>query len=205
MNKISATDLFNDWALNDKDFGMEKHHLNAVNIMLDILFNSQQSPFSFIDVGCGNGWVVRKVKKNPLCLAATGIDGANEMIRKAKRIDPYGDYIHSEVMKWSPMKKVDFVHSMEVFYYFTKPRKLVSHITKNWLKRNGEMIMGIDYYKENSKSHSWPKDLNTAMNLMDINEWKELFEDCGMKDISHFHVNSNPNFIGTLVVKGVKG
>ena len=43
------------------------------------------------------------------------------------------------------------------------------------------------------------------MNLMDINEWKKLFEDCGMKDISHFQANSNSNFIGTLVVKGVKG
>ena len=42
MNKRLATDVFNDWALNDKDFGMEKHHLNAVNIMLIILFKYVQ-------------------------------------------------------------------------------------------------------------------------------------------------------------------
>ena len=31
-------------------------------------------------LGCGNGWVVRKVAKNPLCIRAVGIDGAEKII-----------------------------------------------------------------------------------------------------------------------------
>ena len=46
-----------------------------------------QEKFSAIDIGCGNGWVVRLLKDHPLCYSAEGIDGAEAMIAKAKEID----------------------------------------------------------------------------------------------------------------------
>ena len=44
--------------------------------MFQILNKEQFQPFSFIDAGCGNGWAVREMLKNPLCLNAMGVDGA---------------------------------------------------------------------------------------------------------------------------------
>lgn len=204
MTEKKATEIFSQWVLNGKDEGMEKNHSSAVNVMLDELVGSQTSPFSIIDAGCGNGWVVREIINHPLCSTAIGVDGSKEMIDKARSLDSHGTYFYSDLMDWSPKEKVNFVHSMEVLYYFRQPEKLVMHILDNWLMEGGTFIMGMDHYKENLNSHSWPTDLNTYMNLMSIKEWIKLFEDCGVSQIVSFQTNESQNFPGTLVLKGKK-
>ena len=70
MERRPATDIFHDWALVGKDEGMEKGHAFAVNEMLDFIFKQAQElpdKFSAIDVGCGNGWVVRLLKNHFAC------------------------------------------------------------------------------------------------------------------------------------------
>ena len=143
MSARKATDIFSEWALNGKDLGMQDHHSTAVDAMLETLTSSRSSSFSFVDAGCGNGWVVRKMSSNPKCTRSFGIDGAEEMIRKAKMIDPKGNYIHSDLLTWVPHEAFDIVHSMEVFYYFKDPEELIKHIMDNWLKPYGQMIMGV--------------------------------------------------------------
>ena len=204
MTGKKATEIFSQWALNGKDEGMEKNHSNAVNVMLDELVGYQTSPFSIIDAGCGNGWVVREIINHPLCRTAIGVDGSKEMIDKARSLDSHGTYFYSDLMDWSPKEKVNFVHSMEVLYYFREPEKLIIHILEHWLMEDGTIIMGMDHYKENLNSHSWPTDLNTYMNLMSIKEWIRLFEDCGVSQIVSFQTNESHNFPGTLVLKGKK-
>ena len=204
MTEKKATEIFSQWVLNGKDEGMEKNHSNAVNVMLDELVGSQTSPFSIIDAGCGNGWVVREIINHPLCRTAIGVDGSKEMIDKARSIDSHGTYFYSDLMDWSPKEKVNFVHSMEVLYYFREPEKLIIHILEHWLMEDGTIIMGMDHYKENLNSHSWPTDLNTYMNLMSIKEWIKLFKDCGVSQIVSFQTNESQNFPGTLILKGKK-
>ena len=202
--KKKATEIFSQWVLDGKDEGMEKNHSEAVNVMLDELIESQNVPFSIIDAGCGNGWVVRKIISHPLCAKAIGVDGSKEMINKARSLDSNGTYFHSDLMDWFPKKKVNFVHSMEVLYYFREPEKLIMHILENWLLEKGTIIMGMDHYLENLNSHSWPKDLNTFMNLMSIKQWIKLFKRCGVSQITSFQTNKSQNFPGTLVIKGKK-
>ena len=204
MTEKKATEIFSQWVLNGKDEGMEKNHSNAVNVMLDELVGSQTSPFSIIDAGCGNGWVVREIINHPLCRTAIGVDGSKEMIDKARSLDSHGTYFYSDLMDWSPKEKVNFVHSMEVLYYFREPEKLIIHILEHWLMEEGTIIMGMDHYKENLNSHSWPTDLNTYMNLMSIKEWIKLFKDCGVSQIVSFQTNESQNFPGTLILKGKK-
>ena len=114
----NATDVLSEWALNGRDEGMEKTHADAVREMLTHLLDDVGTSFTFIDAGCGNGWAVRKMKEHPLCEKAIGVDGALDMIRKANTIDPGGTYFCSDLLKWFPKEKVDFIHSMEVMYYF---------------------------------------------------------------------------------------
>ena len=57
-----ATDVFNDWAHRGKDEGMERSTISAVREMLDLALGrvlSERDSFTFADLGCGNGWVVR--------------------------------------------------------------------------------------------------------------------------------------------------
>ena len=204
MKEKKATEIFSQWVLDGKDEGMEKNHSNAVNVMLDEIIGSQTDPFSIIDAGCGNGWVVRKINNHPLCVKAIGVDGSKEMIDKARSLDSDGIYVYSDLMDWSPKEKVNFVHSMEVLYYLREPEKFIMHILENWLLEKGTIIMGMDHYLENLNSHSWPTDLNTYMNLKSIQDWIKLFKDCGVSQIVSFQTNESQNFPGTLVLKGEK-
>ena len=76
-------DVFSEWAQNGKDEGMERHHYQSVMNMINFA-SSKLSKYSFIDAGCGNGWVIRKVAEDPKCSKAIGVDGSKNMIDKAK-------------------------------------------------------------------------------------------------------------------------
>jgi trans-aconitate methyltransferase len=199
---ISPIDVFNSWVLNGKDEGMEKNHSLAVHSMIQMLIGKSNKQFSFIDAGCGNGWAIRKVNLYDLCSYSVGVDGSKNMINKAKKVDPIGNYICSDLMEWKPKEKVDYVHSMEVLYYFENPSKLLKHIYDFWLKKNGTLIVGVDFYKENIISHSWPESLNTTMTLLSKKEWFKCFTQSGFNNVELSQINSNNDFEGTLVIKG---
>ena len=60
----------------------------------------------------------------------------------------------------------------------------------------------MDYYLENENCHSWAKDLNVPMTLLSINDWSNLFNQCGLKNIFSYQVNKQSDFLGTLVIQG---
>ena len=83
MSKRPATDVFHDWALVGKDEGMERGHAASVSEMLSFISKQVEvsgKAFSAVDVGCGNGWVVRKLQSHDKCEYAMGIDGALSLI-----------------------------------------------------------------------------------------------------------------------------
>jgi hypothetical protein len=65
--------VFSEWVNNGKDDGMEKNHLESVKNMLEFALKDLED-FTFIDAGCGTGWVVRMVSKKKYCLSSEGID-----------------------------------------------------------------------------------------------------------------------------------
>ena len=198
----SATRVFNEWVINNKDDGMQKSHSPAVMDMLQYSISRLHPPFSFIDAGCGNGWVVRYMNTQPMCTDAIGVDGASEMINKAKRLDTKGRYILSDLLDYKPSKKVELVHSMEVFYYFKDPSRLVNHVKENWLETKGRLIIGIDYYKENEGCHNWSENVGTSMKMLSRKDWVNIFLSSGLSNIKHWLSCPNNGFLGTLVITG---
>jgi len=63
---------FDKWAQNGRAELMETEHKNNVSKILQAI--SFDKPFTFLDVGCGNGWVVRKIAKENNCKKSIGID-----------------------------------------------------------------------------------------------------------------------------------
>ena len=200
--KKSATELFSEWADKGKDVGMAIAHEPAVNEMLEFIFQKYKNSFTFLDAGCGNGWVVRKVKNMPQCKRATGLDGAVSMINNAKKFDPTGEYFCANLLDWTPDVKFDIVYSMEVFYYSSDPEQIVRFIIKNWIKPGGSLVIGLDYYYENPKCHSWAKDLNLEMSLLHEHDWLEIFKKVGFKNTATWKANVHDDHPGTLVVYG---
>lgn len=186
--KKQPIEVFSDWVTSGKDDGMEKNHLESVTKMLDFSLKNFKN-FSFIDAGCGTGWVVRMVSKMNLCVNACGIDGSRKMIEKAKRLDINNQYFCSNLLTWKPKFKKDLVHSMEVLYYFENPSIVLKNFFDNWLTERGRLIIGIDFYKENLSCHDWPDKTNVSiMKLLTINDWIRMFEDCGFKNIKSWRV-----------------
>ena len=198
----SATRVFNEWVIKNKDDGMQRTHSPAVMDMLQYSLSRLHTAFSFIDAGCGNGWVVRYMNTQPMCTNAIGVDGADEMINKAKRLDTKGRYILSDLLDYQPSKKVALVHSMEVFYYFEDPSILVEHVKDNWIESKGRLIIGVDYYKENEACHNWSENVGTPMKMLSRKDWVEIFHSSGLSNIRHWLSCPNNDFQGTLVITG---
>lgn len=202
--KRNPIEVFSEWADLDKDFGMEQNHKESVENMLTFALKENNS-FSFIDAGCGNGWVVKSVKKNPLCVDALGVDGSAKMIQKAKKLDASGSYVCADLMSWCPEKPVDIVHSMEVFYYLENPKDMIQRIFDSWLNTKGRLIIGLDFYLENKVSHDWSDSCGISnMQLFSENEWLEFFKAAGFYSIRSWRFGEKENWAGTLIVTGVK-
>ena len=197
---------FNNWAIQNKDEGMEKGHTSSVKKMFEIISSESsviKKSFNFLDLGCGNGWVVRKVLNNKNCNYALGIDGAPEMIKKAKSIDKKGDYINTDIEYWSFNKSYDIIFSMETFYYFSSLDSILKN-TYNNLKKNGMIIIGVDHYLENKPSLSWDKEFNLSLNTLSIDEWVSKFKINGFKDVHYIVHDKKEDWNGTLILYAKK-
>jgi trans-aconitate methyltransferase len=202
---MKAIDLFNHWATLGKDSGMEYNHAKSVKYMLRlipdrILMNS----FSFLDVGCGNGWVVRKMQAHSNCNLSIGIDGSKNMISKAILNDSDSKYVQLDLNSIVFNTKVDVVFSMEVFYYLDNPKKTIKYIIDNILNEQGILIIGLDHYKENFPSLSWPNDLNVNMHTYSINDWDKILQELGLINIKTEQFGSKNEWSGTLILSAQK-
>ncbi|MDB4253838.1 class I SAM-dependent methyltransferase [Gammaproteobacteria bacterium] len=202
-----ATEVFGEWAEQGKDTGMENGHALAVEDMISFAIQERagcERSFSFLDLGCGNGWVVRRVENDPLCVRSVGIDGAKQMIEKARNGDNKSEYLHENIDTYSFPDKFDLIHSMEVLYYLDNPALTVKKITDSWLNKEGRLIAGIDLYYENQESHSWEEKVGTKMMMLKEAEWIEIFSSAGLKEVKSWRSNQSQDWAGTLVLTGKK-
>ena len=202
--KRSPIEIFSEWVTLGKADGMEENHKSSVLNMLDFALKERED-FTFIDAGCGTGWVVRMVSKMESCFSANGVDGSLKMIEKAKSIDKINKYDCSDLSVWKPNSKKDVVMSMEVMYYFEDPLRIIQNIFDNWLDSGGVFIMGIDYYLENKSSHDWPEKTNVSiMNLLSQKEWEKILIQSGLKKVRSWRHGNNGEWEGTLILTGTK-
>ena len=202
------TEIFGKWAEEGKDVGMERGHATSVKDMLDFALQERTNigkNFSFLDLGCGNGWAARKVAENTLCTDAVGLDGAEQMIINAKKIEGQVEYIHADINSYIPNRKFDLIHSMEVLYYLEDPAKKVKNFNNDWLEEQGRLIIGIDHYYENLDSHSWAEKVGTPMLMLKEAEWLDIFFASGLNDVKSWRSNPSKDWSGTLVLTGKKG
>ena len=201
------TEIFGKWAEEGKDVGMEKGHATSVNDMLNFALQERTNIgkyFSFLDLGCGNGWVARNVVKNTLCAKAVGIDGAEQMICNAKKIEGQVEYILADINSYVTPRKFDLIHSMEVLYYLEDPAEKVKKFNNDWLEEEGRLIVGIDHYYENLDSHSWEEKVGTPMLMLKEAEWLDIFYESGLSDVKSWQSNPSEDWAGTLILTGIK-
>jgi trans-aconitate methyltransferase len=181
---------------------MEVAHAAAVSEMLAAALSlpGLAAGFTAVDAGCGNGWLVRKLRAAPGCLGARGVDGSAGMIARARQLDPGGAYEIGQLMSWLPAQPVDLVVSMEVLYYLHDPVALLRRFAQLWLKPGGYACIGIDHYTENEPSLHWPQFVGTRMATWPEARWLEALEEAGFTHLRHWRAAPQPEWGGTLAM-----
>ena len=178
MDKTSK--YFDHWAKMGKSEDMEKGHGVTVNKFLNKIQFSDK--FSFLDIGCGNGWVVKKIAQLDACTKAVGIDKSKNMISKANKtkISDKEQYFTTELETFKFSKKFDVIFSMESLYYSVPMEPALTKVYK-LLKNGGIFYCGTDFYKDNHLTTRWKKDMKIPMDLRSESEWKKMFTEIGFK------------------------
>jgi len=205
---VSVDEIFNKWSENGRSEYMEKEHSKTTLPFINSL--NFENDFTFLDVGCGNGWVVRKIAKIEQCVSAYGIDTSGHMIKNAlsKKSLENETYVHTSIEEWNYNENFDYIFSMESLYYSVPMEPALQKIF-NLLKNNGKFFCGTDFYVENKDTMIWANDMKVPMDLRTKQEWKNMFEKIGfsvtMKQITT--PNDEKRWrreIGTLFLTGHK-
>ena len=197
------TKVFDEWAILGKDKGMERSHAASVSEILEYALSrlkTKNNNFTFLDFGCGNGWVADRMSKNDKCTLSVGVDGAKNMILNAKSRQSQALFHLVDLDSFKPDRKFDLVFSMEVMYYLENPSIAIEKI-KNMLNPKGRFIMGIDHYFENDESHDWQEKVGTRMHMFKEKEWIDFFAKSNYKNVFSWRANSN-DWAGTLSITG---
>lgn len=178
MDKVRIT--FDKWAISGRSELMEREHAKTVNQFLDSI--PFEKPFSFLDIGCGNGWVVRKIAALENCKKAVGIDKSKNMIKNAnsKAKTSKEKYIQTDMQSWNYKGKFDYIFSMESLYYVDSIEDSLKNIFK-LLKPGGKFFCGTDFYKDNKATARWSDQMKITMHLHSKAEWKKFFKNAGFK------------------------
>jgi ubiquinone/menaquinone biosynthesis C-methylase UbiE len=199
---------FDKWAQNGRAELMEiEHGKNVLKFLKSIPFDK---PFTFLDVGCGNGWVVRKIATEKNCKKAIGIDKSKKMIiqSKKKKNSKKEEFIHTDIESMKYKGKFDFIFSMESLYYADSIEMALEKIYK-LLKPGGKFFCGTDFYTDNKATARWAGIMKIQMHLHSKKEWKTLFQDSGfMVKTKHIKdLKSKKKWkreYGTLFITGTK-
>ena len=177
---------FNRWAEAGRGDSMEQDHLP---ITLPVLSKMRLAASdNVLDVGCGSGWLSRRIGKTVSEGRLVGMDISDEMIRIARRnsADQHNlMFMVGEVAEipWQP----DFfshVISVESAYYWPNPAAGIKEIFRV-LQPGGSAWMLINYYRDNPHAHQWGAQLAVPTHLLSAEQWSELFRQAGCATASH--------------------
>jgi arsenite methyltransferase len=188
-NTQNLREEFNRWAEAGRGEGMEQDHLP---ITLPVLEKMRLVPTdNVLDVGCGAGWLSRRIAEKLPEGRVVGMDVSDQMVRVARRTSAeYHNvlYVAGEVgeIPWEANFFTQAI-SVESAYYWPDPAAGVKEIFRV-LRPGGKFWMLINYYRDNLDCHQWGALLAVKTHLLPAGEWAELFRAVGFTQVAHERV-----------------
>ena len=177
---------FNRWAQAGRGDDMEQSHLPIVEPMLALIkFNLKDR---ILDVGCGTGWLVRRIAPLVPAGLAAGMDVSDEMLKRAESLSrqlPNVAFAHGGVNA-IPWESGHFtkVLSVESAYYWPDPAQGIHEIFRV-LAPGGAAWILINYYSDNPHCHQWGGQLKVPTCLLSAAEWEGLFRQAGFEAVEN--------------------
>lgn len=177
---------FNRWAADGRGEGMESDHLP---ITLPVIAKMHIQPAdSILDVGCGAGWLTRRLAALVPQGRAVGVDVSDEMISRARKTDAD---LENVMFVTSPVDELPwesdvFTHaiSVESAYYWPEPAKGIAEMFRV-LHTCGRAWILINYYRDNPHCHQWGPLLPIPTKLLSAEEWSAMFRDAGFSHVAY--------------------
>jgi len=164
---------FDRWAREGTDRAMERGHSRFTEVALARWTLGAED--RVLDVGCGNGWAVRRM----IDLGAgegIGVDVSAEMVARATAP---GHYLQAAADALPiPTAHVSHVLSVEALYYTADPEAAL----REWARvaRPGAPLMVlIDLYRENPCSRIWEPLFPFPVQVRGEQAWAEAISGCG--------------------------
>jgi arsenite methyltransferase len=188
MTETNAQNLreeFNRWAEAGRGAGMEQDHLPITLPVLERIHLA--STDNVLDLGCGSGWLSRRIGKLVPEGRVVGMDISDEMIRVARRTSVDWEnllFVIGEVQEipWEP-NFFSHVISVESAYYWPNPAAGVKEIHRV-LRPGGAAWILINYYRDNPYCHQWGPLLAVPTQLLSAHDWANLFRDAGFAPVA---------------------
>lgn len=183
---------FNRWAEEGRGEEMEAHHLPIVEPMLALM--KLQSSDRILDLGCGTGWLARKIATMITDGEVVGVDVSDEMIRRAQAASSGAARVAYRIGIAERIPSADGyftkVISVESAYYWPEPARGLREILRV-LAPGGSAWVLINYYRDNPYCHQWGPLYNTPAHLLSAEEWAGQFHAAGFADVAHRRIPDN--------------
>ena len=185
----SLRDEFNRWAEAGRGKGMERDHLPITLPVVEKM--GLAATDNVLDVGCGSGWLARRLAERVPEGRVVGMDVSDEMIRVARRTSLDFEnilYATGEVAE-IPWEANFFNHaiSVESAYYWPEPAAGIREIFRV-LRPGGHAWILINYYRDNPHCHQWGPLLTVPTHLLPAKEWMEFFRATGFAGVAQERV-----------------
>jgi SAM-dependent methyltransferase len=177
---------FNRWAEAGRGDAMEQHHLPIVEPLLALIkFESEDR---VLDVGCGTGWLVRRIAPLVSAGLAAGMDVSDVMVGRAESLSiqvPNAAFARGGVdaIPWNSGYFTKVI-SIESAYYWPDPAQGVREIFRV-LSSGGSAWILINYYRDNPHCHQWGELLKVPTQLLSAEEWTGLCRQAGFSSVAH--------------------
>ena len=182
MESSTTARLFDEWALNGRAEGMERgHQARAVQALEAMPIKLSDK---LLDLGCGNGWASRWLRKKTGRVGfVAGVDASEEMIRLAKQVSSARNSVQFrqalfEDLPWSE-QFFDHAFSMEALYYAPELSVALKSVARV-LRPGGTLTVCIDFYQENPHCHGWQEMMGVPMQLLSEQQWGQALADAGL-------------------------
>ncbi len=120
---------------------------------------------TLLDIGCGDGTLcsnlVDKFEK------VYGIDENQNLIHKARKLIPTGNFTVNKIENYYPIQKFDTIIMISVLEHISNPKKILTTISK-WLSDNGVLIIHVP--NANSLNRMLGKKMNLLKNTRELSK-----------------------------------
>jgi len=173
---------FDQWALAGRAESMaEGHRAALVQAIANWSFSQEDRG---LDVGCGNGWVLREMVGRGAG-STLGVDISPKMIERAQKAAAGDDRFAFKVGSAAeiPADNATFtrITSVEALYYVPDPQQALNEWARVAAPK-AQLAIVIDLFKENTATHSWIEALSVDAHLLGADELVEMVRKAGFAE-----------------------